>query len=113
MKHNLFISILIPVLLISACNLPGGTPPDTEGLIFTQAAQTVTAAAGAQPTVTFTPIATIAVLSTATNTPVPCNQASFVSDVTIPDNTSITVNDGFTKTWKLKNVGSCTWTSGY
>jgi len=36
-----------------------------------------------------------------------------VADVTIPDNTQITVNNNFTKTWKLKNVGTCTWTSGY
>ncbi len=116
MKHTSFVSILILVLLVSACNLPGGAPPNADGLIFTQAAQTVTAAAsGSTPTVTSTLLATatIAAVSTATNTPVPCNQASFVSDITVPDNTSITVNDGFTKTWKLKNVGSCTWTSGY
>jgi hypothetical protein len=116
MKYISFILIIIPALLISACNLPTGGPQDPEGLVFTQAAQTVAAAAGsATPAITSTPIptGTIAVVSTATNTPTPCNQASFVADVTIPDNTSITVNDGFTKTWRLRNVGSCTWTSGY
>lgn len=47
------------------------------------------------------------------NTPQPCNRASFVEDITVPDNTNFTVGKAFTKTWKLKNVGSCTWTSGY
>jgi len=41
----------------------------------------------------------------------PCNLASFVSDVTIPDNTSIELNDTSPRLWRLKNVGSCTWTS--
>jgi peptidoglycan hydrolase-like protein with peptidoglycan-binding domain len=42
-----------------------------------------------------------------------CNRASFVTDVTIPDNTGIAFDQPFTKTWRLKNVGSCTWDSGY
>jgi len=32
---------------------------------------------------------------------------------TVPDDTELIVNTTFTKTWTLKNVGSCTWTSGY
>jgi len=57
------------------------------------------------PSLTYTP--------TASSTPVPCNWARFVSDVTIPDNWETTPSDHFTKTWRLQNVGSCTWTSGY
>ncbi|MFN2297329.1 MAG: NBR1-Ig-like domain-containing protein [Anaerolineales bacterium] len=57
------------------------------------------------PSTTYTP--------TVTQTPVPCNWAQFISDVTIPDNWETTPNDHFTKTWRLKNIGSCTWTSGY
>jgi hypothetical protein len=33
--------------------------------------------------------------------------------VTIPDGTDINPGVAFTKTWRLKNVGVCTWTSGY
>jgi len=33
--------------------------------------------------------------------------------VTIEDNTKIKINTQFTKTWRLKNTGSCAWTSGY
>jgi hypothetical protein len=37
----------------------------------------------------------------------------FVADVTIPDGTVLNTNQAFTETWRLKNVGTCTWTSGY
>lgn len=45
----------------------------------------------------------------ATATPVPCYQLSFVSDVTIPDGTKIPSGNTFTKTWRIKNSGSCSW----
>jgi hypothetical protein len=38
--------------------------------------------------------------------------AQYIKDVTIPDGTNFNSGDAFTKTWRLKNVGSCTW-SGY
>ena len=50
---------------------------------------------------------------TATPVPIPCDRAQFVSDVTVPDNTEIGAGTTFVKTWRLKNNGSCTWTSGY
>ncbi len=48
-----------------------------------------------------------------TATPVRCNWARFIKDVTIPDNTSMQPGESFTKTWRLENIGSCTWTTGY
>jgi hypothetical protein len=50
---------------------------------------------------------------TATPIPIPCDRGQFVSDVTVPDNTEIGAGTTFVKTWRLKNNGSCTWTSGY
>ena len=50
---------------------------------------------------------------TATPIPIPCDRAQFVKDVTVPDNTEIATGATFIKTWRLKNNGSCTWTSGY
>lgn len=46
-------------------------------------------------------------------TPVPssCDRAQFIADVTVPDGTYFQPNTAFTKTWRLKNVGSCTWTN--
>ena len=57
------------------------------------------------PTKTLTP--------TITQTTIPCDRASFVTDVTIPDGEELAPNESFTKTWRLKNNGSCTWTSSY
>jgi hypothetical protein len=48
-----------------------------------------------------------------TPTPLPCNWVEFVKDVTIPDGTKITGGTSFTKTWRLRNAGSCTWTTQY
>lgn len=39
--------------------------------------------------------------------------ATFVSDITIPDNSQLQVNASFVKTWRLLNSGTCTWTTGY
>jgi uncharacterized protein YkwD len=38
------------------------------------------------------------------------DSAVFVEDVTVPDNTRLEAGEKFTKTWKLQNTGSCTWT---
>jgi hypothetical protein len=47
------------------------------------------------------------------NTPLPCSMATFVKDVTVPDDTVFGPGATFRKTWRLKNVGTCPWTSGY
>jgi hypothetical protein len=49
-------------------------------------------------------------------TPLPgacTNKAAFVSDVTVPDNSYLAANTAFTKIWRLKNVGTCTWNTAY
>src|SRR5262245_3060404 len=38
-----------------------------------------------------------------------CYQAQFVADVTVPDGTQYNPDTAFKKTWKLKNIGTCTW----
>ncbi len=43
----------------------------------------------------------------------PCNRATFIADVNVPDNTNFAGGTSFTKTWRLRNDGSCTWTTGY
>jgi photosystem II stability/assembly factor-like uncharacterized protein len=45
--------------------------------------------------------------------PAACDRAQFVADVTIPDGTTFAPGTGFAKTWRLKNVGTCTWTTSY
>jgi hypothetical protein len=67
----------------------------------------------APPTVTGTPPT-----ATPTQTPGPipptvppsaCDRVQFVSDVNIPDGSTLQPGAQFTKTWRLKNVGSCAW----
>jgi hypothetical protein len=67
------------------------------GGVVTPPSPTPTVTAGPSPT----PVATT------------CNRAAFVTDVSVPDNTSFTANTPFTKTWRLKNIGTCTWTTAY
>ena len=43
----------------------------------------------------------------------PCDMAEFVKDVVIEDRTALTPNTEFIKTWRIKNVGSCIWTTDY
>ncbi|MBN1439024.1 MAG: hypothetical protein JW929_06390 [Anaerolineales bacterium] len=91
----------------SSGGTPGGAMP-TAGPADTATntiLPTVTWTGTQLPSATFTP--------TVTTTPLPCNWVQFVSDVTIPDNWETTPSDHFTKTWRLRNIGSCTWTSGY
>ena len=49
----------------------------------------------------------------ATPTKAVCEKATFVSDVTIPDNTVMTPGTAFTKTWKVRNDSTCTWDLNY
>jgi hypothetical protein len=42
-----------------------------------------------------------------------CDRIKFVSDVTIPDGASLNPGFAFTKTWRIKNAGTCTWTPAY
>ena len=42
-----------------------------------------------------------------------CDQAQFVSDVNVPDGTSFAPGAAFNKAWRLKNIGTCTWTTSY
>lgn len=81
-----------PAQPATATQAPTFTPPNT--LVPTKA-----------PTATQIP--------TSTFVPIPCDRVDFVADVTIPDNTIISPGNSFTKTWRLKNSGSCSWTTNY
>jgi hypothetical protein len=118
-------------LILSACGgsskEPTPTPIDAN-LVAAQAIATfamgLTQTAFAQPTATLTPApsATNTVAATfaplGTNTPglaptSSCDVSVFISDVTIPDGTPMAPGQQFTKTWLVKNNGTCTWTATY
>lgn len=41
------------------------------------------------------------------------NKMAFVADVTIPDHTIVSAGKPFTKTWQVRNTGTCDWTEAY
>ena len=41
------------------------------------------------------------------------DEAAFYADVTIPDGTRLEAGETFTKTWQVRNSGTCTWGDGY
>ncbi len=71
------------------------------------------------PPSTLTPLPALTATSTPLAPPPPtippagCDKASFVADVTIPDGTLFSPGAVFTKTWRLKNSGSCAWSTSY
>jgi hypothetical protein len=51
---------------------------------------------------------------TVTPTEGPCfNNLEFISDVTIPDGTTVSIGSTIDKQWVVNNSGSCNWDSGY
>lgn len=67
----------------------------------------------ATPTPTDTPQPTATPVASATPVAKACNDATFIEDVTIPDGSAFTPGTQFLKVWRLRNVGSCTWTTDY
>src|SRR5512134_3358844 len=128
MRNRLMTSLLLGIVLLTACNSPSAdvTPTVDVNLIQTQVVETYAAAltgtASAAPTIelfpTLTASATVAPLVTLPSTlaaitqppaaaTASCYSMAFVSDVTIPDNTAVSPGQTFTKTWKVINNGSC------
>lgn len=44
---------------------------------------------------------------------VPCNWLQVIGDVTVPDGSEYAPGTQFVKTWRVQNIGSCTWTRDY
>ncbi len=76
---------------------------------------TPTETATPAPTATLAPAVTITTAATTAPTAAGdgCYGLTFVSDVTVPDNTNMTPGQGFTKTWRVRNSGSCAWQAGF
>ena len=41
------------------------------------------------------------------------NEALFIADLTIPDDTVLSAGESFVKTWQVRNEGTCTWDTNY
>ncbi len=135
-KKRFYFPLAALIIAALACNLPGADQEQQgPNAAFTAAAQTVevklTEAAQTQaapgPSATDTPaqaatstpeatLSTAATSTTAAGTATSsqtCDRAQFVTDVTVSDGTNFDANATFTKTWRLRNTGTCAWTTSY
>jgi Ig-like domain from next to BRCA1 gene len=113
----------LPVTLIAMPLLQPAQPNSNDSIATVQAivTQTMYAATQNAPTsvpATATPVPATSTPVRPTNTAVPtaisyCDWVLFVKDVTIPDGTQLSAGEVFTKTWRLQNRGTCTWTPDY
>ncbi len=106
-----FLSILVALSVFACSPAPTPTPfrPPTEQpplieptLIIQPTKEVVIVQSTPQPTII------------PTTNPADCtNDLSFVSDVTLPDNTFVTYGSTMDKQWLVQNTGTCNWDSSY
>lgn len=125
-KFLLMTLVLVTVMACGRFSAATPQPAATLDALYTAAAQTLQAmSTQGVATVTPQPTGTLSISSPSTTpfytfTSVPplqpvnlCDAASFVSDVTYPDGSNVTLGGPFTKIWRIKNVGTCTWSTAY
>jgi hypothetical protein len=92
---------------------------DTSGAASEQATITLQAVASAAGGPTAVPGATAVPGPVATAVPPVTTEAgcglnaSYVADVTVPDNMEVSPGSSFVKTWRIWNSGTCDWTAGF
>jgi hypothetical protein len=124
---------LLLMVILTACGSGNANATPTLGIdaIFTAAFQTIQAQEATQlaltpptdipspsPFPTLPPPSPIPTISFASSTPLTgnpsaCDNAVYVSDVSIPDGTTVKAGSSFTKTWRIYNGGTCSWTTSY
>jgi len=116
----LVMAACLPLAVLAAPRLQQEQPAPIDSAATVQAVVTQTIVAMTQNAPTQTPVPATSTSIPPTNTPLPtatavsyCDWVSFIKDVSIPDGTQLAVGETFTKTWRLKNRGTCTWTSDY
>src|SRR5512140_2396177 len=110
-KAPAFLSLAM-ILFLAACGPqatvpatvvpPTAVPPTSAPPPTTEPPTPTTAAAAASPEA-----------ASPTPTGACTDLAAFVTDVTIPDYSHLDPKEAFKKTWRVKNAGTCTWTSSY
>ena len=106
------ILVLLFLLLLTACVTVSEETPTDAPVLFVTSTLPPTRPGLTLPT--DVPPTASPTLDPSDPTPTPScrDNAVFVEDVTVPDNTPLEAGEKFTKTWKLQNTGTCTWT-GY
>lgn len=127
-SQKLLFLMLVLATVLACSRFAAATPQPAATLdsLYTAAAQTLDAmSTQGVGTITPQPTGTLFVsspsaiaISTFTNVPPlqpvsRCDAAAFVSDVSYPDGSNVNLGSAFTKTWRIQNVGTCTWTTAY
>ncbi len=125
MSRKTLVVFIFGLFLLAACQTasppptetatPAASPTDTIAVTSTSS-PTPTQPPPTEtlpPTATFTPALPTNTPLPPTNAPDCANQASFVADVTVPDNSVIEAGMTFTKTWRVQNAGTCAWGPDY
>lgn len=123
--RSLLLFVLVLGLAALGCSAPGSVTP-TVDLAATHVVET--ALAQVPPTQAVPPPSENPPPPPVTPPPVPptdpgpsptpgtggcTDRVGFVTDVSYPDETEVEAGAAFTKTWRLVNTGTCTWTSSY
>ena len=119
---------LFAALITGCATAETASPEDALSDVYTAVALTVSAAsASASPSATLAPPSSATAVPS-TSTPLPtstpiagvlytyssgCNNAAYLSDVTVADGEEIAPGETFTKTWELLNTGNCSWSTSY
>jgi hypothetical protein len=130
MNRTLLFGLLVAAALISACGMKPAdvvltvvaAETNAVGTVYAQYTEialltpsaTNTVAPTATPAATNTPTAGAAAAPAAGGAASDaCNVMTFVADVTVADGDEVPAGMPFTKTWRLKNDGTCTWDATY
>lgn len=132
MIKKLFVVTALLALILSACGGQAATEAATETATeapVATASLSITEAPAVSETSSAPPDASASATATSETPPAPqsptidpsrptnapdcTNSASFVADVTIPDNTNVAGGTTFTKTWRVSNTGTCVWGPDY
>jgi len=123
--------LMLSLVFILACSQFAASTPQpaaTLNALYTSAAQTLEAMSTQAVTTLNVHPSPTSILSIPTSSPIvfntftavpplqpitKCDAASFESDVTFPDGSAVSRGSPFTKIWRIKNVGTCTWTTSY
>jgi hypothetical protein len=115
------LALLGATIYLTGCSFPTSTPlPDTAATAISQTIVAQLTPTVGLPTLTVQPATATAeptqtpLLPSATPGVAGCtDRVGFVTDVTIPDNTLLAAGASFTKTWRLRNDGTCRWSGNY
>jgi uncharacterized protein YkwD len=125
MKAKLFFGIVLAALVLAACTPTAPSQPTLLLPTVIVSTNVPTLVPNLVPTNVPTLVPTIVptfvpTLVPATVSPVTpaassacADSASFVADITVPDNTNFKQGTTFAKTWRIRNTGTCTWNSNY